>query len=599
MRDYVTEFKLDIEQYQYPDLKPLQQDWRWCHKYAYDILMGRIPSCEKMKHVALRHFRDMQNPEFYFDEEAANSIVTWFRFCPIVKGPKAGSSTVLDPSQIFMVVSLIAWKWKDDKFEYDEDTGQEVQVRHADKRRYNQFYGQVSRKYGKTTILAGLKLYLMYKYGFGPRVFSLATKKDQAKEVWNVAKKMIKLSPRLSRIFDARANDILLPSREGEFKPLASDSNSLDGLDPMAACLDECHAIKDRNLYGVLISAFGSNEGGEFLFSVITTAGFILDGLCTDLYKNGTRVINPDDDIKQENYFYCIFEIDQDDDWSNEKSWYKSNPGLVYGRPSLQYIRDRYQEATMSVEEKGNFLTKHCNLFVNGSDKWLDVSVFKKCARQLDMGAYKDRKCWIGFDRAQVSDITSAAVLFPTDNGGCDVFVFNLQSEGAVKNAPDYLRGIYNKAVEQEDIELKPGEFIRNSMVKEMLIELTNYFTKVEAVGYDPYHMKEIAIELEELGLTMVSVSMSAGNISEPTKNLEMMIGDGRFRYHESVLLEYAAGCAMVATTKFGNTLPYRDPNNVKTDKIDPLIAIVNALSLATLTRIEKNVYEERGLLSI
>lgn len=599
MTDYVSEFNLNIEQYAYPDLVPLQQDWRWCHKYAYDVITGKILSCKRMKQVALRHFRDLKNPDFYFDEEAALSIVTWFKFCPIVKGAKAGSPTVLDPSQIFIVCSLIAWKWSEDKYEYDEDTGQEIQVRHAHKRRYNQLYAQVSRKWGKTTLIAGLKLYLMYKYEFGPRVFSLATKKDQAKEVWNVAKKMIKLSPRLSRVFDARANDILMPSTEGEFKALASDSNSLDGLDPMAACLDECHAIKDRNLYGVLISAFGSNEGGEFLFSVITTAGFILNGLCTDLYKNGCRVLDPHDEVEQDNYFYCIFEIDQGDDWSDEKVWYKSNPGLVYGRPSLSYIRDRYKEATMSVEEKGNFLTKHCNLFVNGSDKWLDVGKFKRCASTLEMSEYRDRKCWIGFDRAQVSDITSASVLFPTDTGGCDVFVFNIQSEGAVKESPDYLRNVYGKAVSSDDIDLKPGEYIRNGMVEEMIRELTSYFTKYEGVGYDPYHMKEVALTLEEEGINMVSVSMGAGNVSEPAKKLEMMIGEGSFRYHESVLLEYAAGCAMIATTKFGNSMVYRDPGNVRMDKIDPLIATILALSMATLTKVEKNVYEERGLLSI
>ncbi len=598
-RDYISEFNLDIEKYAYSELKPLQQDWRWCHKYAYDILKNKIPSCEKMKWAALRHFRDLENPEFYFDETAANSIVTWFKFCPIIKGPKAGTPTILDPSQIFMAASLIAWKWSDDLFEVDEETGIQMQVRYAGKRRYNQFYGQVGRKFGKTTFTAGLKLYLMHKYPFGPRVFSLATKRDQAKEVWQVAKSMVMLSPRLSKIFDPRANDILLPSKQGEFKPLASDSNSLDGLDPMAACLDECHAIKDRNLYGVLISAFGGNEGGEYLFSVITTAGFILDGLCTDLYKNGGRVLDPDDVITQDNYFYAIYEIDEDDEWSDERAWFKSNPGLVYGRPNIQYMRQRYKEATMSVEEKANFITKHCNLFINGADKWLDINVFKQCKRIFDISNYKDRKCWIGFDRAQVSDITSATVLFPSLDGGVEVFVFNLQSEGAVKNAGDLLRTVYNRAVDSEDLTLKPGTHIRNEHVKEMIRELTQYFTKYEAVGYDPYHMKEIALDLEDEGIVMVSVSMGPGNVSEPSKKLETMIDDGLFRYHESVLLEYAASCVMLGVSKFGNAMPYRDPSNVDIEKIDPLISTINALSLATLVKVDKNIYESRGMLSV
>lgn len=597
--DYITEFNLDIEQYQFPELKPLQQDWRWVHKYAYDILKENIPSCLRMKQIALRHFRDMENPEFYFDEAAAASVVAWYKFCPIVKGPKSGSPTVLDPSQIFIVASLIGWRWSDDLYEVDDDTGMSMHVRHAHKRRYNQLYAQISRKWGKTTLLAGLDLYLLHKYEFGPRAFSLATKKDQAKEVWEVARKMIRLSPRLSKIFELRANEILLPAKEGSFKPLASESNSLDGLDPMLANLDECHAIKDRNLYGVLVSAFGSNEGGEFLMAVITTAGFILNGLCTDLYKNGCRVIDPHNDVVQDNYFYCIFEIDEDDEWSEEKSWYKANPGLVYGRPSIQYIRQQYIEATMNIEQKANFLTKHCNVFVNGSDKWLDITKFKKCALSLNMEDFRERRCWIGFDRAQVSDITSATVLFDDKDGGCSVMSFNIQSEQAVKDAPDILKRVYAKAIDENDLETKPGNHVRDAMVKDMIRELVGFFTNYEAVGYDPYHMKEIALDLEEEGIDMVSVSMGPGNVSEPSKKLEMMIDDGLLRYNPSPLLEYAASCVMYGVSKFGNGMPYRDPSNVKSDKIDPIISLINALSLATLVKVEKNVYEQRGLLSI
>lgn len=597
--DYVEKYGLNIEWAAYPDLVPMEQDWHWCHRYAYDIIKGNIPSCLRMRQVALRHFRDLQRDDVYFDETAAKSIVTWFKFCPIIKGPKAGQPTKLDPSQIFMACSLIAWKWSEDVFEYDEDQGVEIQVRHAHKRRFNQFYGQVSRKYGKTTFTAGILLYVMYKYGFGPRVFSLATKRDQAKEVWSVAKKMIKLSPRLSKYFEPRANDILMPSQEGEFKPLASDSNSLDGLDPMAACLDECHAIKDRNLYGVLISAFGSNEGGEYLFAVITTAGYILDGLCTDIYKNGCRVLNPEDDAEQDNYFYCIFEIDDGDDWQNEKNWYKSNPALIYGRPSLQYLRDRYKEASMSVEEKANFLTKHCNLFVNGHDKWLDIDKFQACEREFDLNDYVNRECYIGFDRSQVSDVTSASVLFPSLDGGCDVVTFNLQSRQAINNAGDHLRSVYTKAIETEDLEVVEGEYIRNENVKQLIRDLNRMFPKNKGFYYDPYHMKEIALDLEEEGLEMISVSMGPGNVSEPAKKLEMLVADGLFRYHKSPLLVFAASCALMSVSRFSNSMVYRDPNQVKTEKIDPIIATILALSGATLIKVDRNVYEERGMLSI
>ena len=292
---------IDIEQYAFPELKPGDQDWRWCHKYCYEIIKGNIPANELIKQAAERHFRDLENPDFYFDESAALSVVTWFKFIPITDGPMVGKPTQLSPSQIFIVVSLMSWKWTNDI--YEEIEGIQVQVRYKGLRRYNQAFILVARKYGKTTLAAGLKLYVMYKSFYRPRAFSLATKRDQAKEVWENAKEMIRLSPRLSQIFEVRANEILMPGKSGYYKPLASDSKSLDGLNPITASLDECHAIKDRNLYGVIVSAFGAQP--EYLMITITTAGFILDGLCTDLLKNGKRVLDTKDKTVQDNYFFA------------------------------------------------------------------------------------------------------------------------------------------------------------------------------------------------------------------------------------------------------------------------------------------------------
>ena len=585
---------MNYNNYAFPELEPGQQDWRWVHRYAYDIVSGNIIACQKMKWAAERHFKDLQNSEFYFDEEAAASIVLWFKFCPIIKGPKAGQSTVLDPSQIFILCSVIGWKWSEDKFEVDEDTGVTIQTRYAGKRRYNQMYAQVSRKYGKTSITAGLILYLMFKYGYGPRAYSLATKRDQAKEVWSVAHKMIKMSPRLSQIFEPRANDILMPDRGGEFKPLASDSNSLDGLDVSVACLDECHAIKDRNLYGVMVSAFGGNEGGEFLFVVITTAGFILDGLCTDIYKTGSRVLDPNDDTTQDNYFYAIFEIDKGDDWNDERNWFKSNPALVYGRPSLQYLREQHNEASLNIENRANFITKHLNLFVSGSDKWLDMAeVRANRVSGLDIRKYHGKKCWVGIDRAQVHDLTSFTLLFPDDDGGATVFWINMLPKKTTETVGDYLKSIYHKAVHADELRLVLTPTVRDEDVKDVIREIDELFD-VEVFAYDPWKFTEIASDMEDRGYPMLSVSQGPGNLSEPAKKLEGLIKEGILRY-DSGLFEFCCSCALMAMTRYNNMTVFRD--NPKTDKIDMLMSLLTALSAATLKELEKSIYDERGLL--
>lgn len=585
----------DISQYAFPELVPRQQDWRWCHKYAHDVITGVVPACKTIKQAAERHFRDLENPGFYFDEEAANSIVTWFRFIPITDGIHAGKSTVLLPWQIFVVVSLIAWKWTSDIFE--EIEGETVQTRFAGTRRFNQCFILVSRKGGKTTIAAGIMLYLMYKSGHRPRTFSLATKRDQAKEVWEAACEMVKLSPRLKQFFQVRANEILMPGKSGYFKPLASDSKSLDGLNPICASLDECHAIKDRNLYGVIISAFGAQP--EYLMIVITTAGFILDGLCTDIYKNGCRVLDPSDEITQDNYFYAIFTIDKGDDWTEERNWFKSNPGTIYGLPSLKTLRDRFAEAAMSTEEKANFLTKHCNVFVSGSDKWLDMAEVKACPEPAGESyldpIYSGRKCYIGLDRARVHDITSFCILFPMDDGGVDCFYYNMLPKATVDSVSDYLRTKYTKALETGDLELVFTPTVKNTDI-EKIITLLNEQLSPESFMYDPWHMREICENMADRGIPMVAVSQGTGNMSEPAKQLEGLIKEGSFRY-KSVLFEYGCECAMMSMTRKNNMEVWRE--NDKVDKIDPVIATIITLSGATLFKVDKNIYEERGLISV
>ena len=584
----------NLEDYAFPDLEPGDQDYRWCHKYCYDVVTGKLVAGKHIKLAAQRHFDDLQNDNFVFNEKAATSIVSWFKFVPITDGHLAGTATQLSPSQIFIVCSLMGWLWASD--EYEDVEGIEVLIQSKGTRRFNQAFILVARKYGKTTLAAGLKLYIMYKGGHRPRAFSLATKRDQAKEVWDTAKEMIRLSPRLSQIFKVRANDILMPAKSGYYVPLASDSKSLDGLNPIVASLDECHAIKDRNLYGVIVSAFGAQI--EYLMLVITTAGFILDGLCTDLLNNGERTLDPKDPIKQDNYFYAMFTLDKKDDWSDSKAWFKSNPDLVYGRPRIKYLKDRFQEAVLSTEEKANFLTKHCNFFVSGSDKWLDISEVKanhSPGLNIDDPFYKGRKCYVSLDRARIHDLCSFTILFPTDNGGLDIFWINLLPQKTIDNVGDYLKAIYRKALDSGDLRAVTTSTVTDEAVKKVFAELKEKFKPVSN-SYDPWHMREICEDLEEIGYPMIAVSQGTGNMSEPAKKLEGLLKEGLVRY-DSSLFEYACGCAMMNMTRKNNMEIYRE--NDKVDKIDPLISAIIGLSAATLFKVDTNIYEERGLLSL
>lgn len=562
----------------YHHLKPGDQDWRWCHEYARRVVAGEITAGVWIQWACKRHLKDLSRDDIYFDEAAAQSIVLWFKFIPITDGKDVGKPTILAPWQIFVVCTLVAWKYRATKL-----------------RRYKYAYIQVGRKGGKSTLSGGLTLYYMYKAEFRPRAYSVATKKDQAKILWSAAHTMICLSPRLKTLFDARANDILLPSKVGEFKPLASDSNSLDGLNPTIATLDECHAIKDRNLYGVMVSAFGAQEQGLML--TITTAGTVLDGICTDLNKMGKQVL--EGLVDYDDYFYAIYEVDENDEWDDETVWEKANPGISMGLPRLDYLRGRCVEAKMSLEEKANFLTKHLNLFVSGYDKWLDINEVKACRHSsLQLSDYIGQDCYVGIDRARVKDLMSFCILFPNDLYGADYFWINLLPRNTFNTATDHLKKKYKMAVAEGTLRLVDTPTVRDEQVKTVIREIAERFN-VLMFGYDPWHMGEIAQDMGDgddgEGYPMVSVSQGTGNMSEPAKKTEGLIADRSLRHNDS-LFEFAAECAIAKFTDNNNVKIVRESD--RTDKIDPIISGIIALSCATLQeKPEGNIYEERGFL--
>lgn len=579
---------MDIERYRFPKLKPFDQDANWAHKYCYDVLKGTVPACQNIRLAAERHFKDLARDDVYWCEETAKSIVAFFKFVPITDGAQAGKPTKLLPWQIWVVCSMVAWRWKNDT--YDDD-GNPLTV--AGERRFLQAVVLISRKAGKTTLAAGVVLWLMLKSGHQPRSYCVATKRDQAKLLWQTAKIMIDLSPRLRSMFETRANEILMPNKAGVFKPLASDSNSLDGLNPIAIIGDEGHSWKDDNLYNVSVSSFGAQT--EYLMLMISTAGFLLNNILVTLIKNGERVLRGE--VTQDHFFYAIFQIDADDDWTDINALYKANAGMIYGLPSVRYIKNQLSEAKLSPTQKANFLTKHANLFVNSSDMWLDYEKVIACANpELNFEDYVHKPCYVGIDRALVSDITSFVPLFPDDDGGCTIFPFNMQSSEAIENANDYLRKIYLEAEATDDLEIVQGATIRDSDVKDMIRYLYRELKDCRGFYYDPYHMREVALDLEEEGIPMIAVSQGAGNMSEPAKKLEGLIAERLFRYNGSVLFQYATSCALTGISKMNNMMVFRDNGKSKTDKIDPLIATIIALSGATLQKPDSFIYNDRGM---
>ena len=127
----------------------------------------------------------------------------------------------------------------------------------------------------------------------------------------------------------------------GIIKALASNTNSLDGLNSHCVIIDELAAIKNRDLYDLMKQSMSSRS--QPLLFCITTNGFVRDGIFDAQYEYAAGVI--DGTIKDERFLPFVYELDHRDEWDKEECWTKANPGLGAIK-KLSFLRECVAKAT-------------------------------------------------------------------------------------------------------------------------------------------------------------------------------------------------------------------------------------------------------------
>lgn len=278
---------------------------------------------EKVRTIYQRLVEDLHDPKtatifnpiteenevhtFVFDETLGTRPIKFIElFCKHSKGKWAGKPVELELWQKAFIQALFGF--------VDEETKL---------RKYKKGVLFVGRKNGKSTLASGLALYMLTKDGEdGAEVYAVATKKDQAKIVWEESKRMIKKSPELNELCKCRINGIFYDLTESIFKALASDSDSLDGLNSHCVLADEVHAWKDKNLQDVMFDSMSARE--QPLFIEFSTMGKIRENVFDNEYEYDANVLSGK--ITDETILPVIYELDKVDEWQNEEAWYKANP---------------------------------------------------------------------------------------------------------------------------------------------------------------------------------------------------------------------------------------------------------------------------------
>lgn len=298
-------------------------------EYYQFLLKNPDKACRKVLVTYKKLVQDIYNPKqvsffneiteeqeihtYIFNETRGNRPISFIeKFCKHSKGKWAGKPVMLDLWEKAFIQALYGF--------IDKET---------ELRKYKKGILDVGRKNGKSTIDGGLGNYMLTSDGEGgAEVYSIATKKDQAKVVWEEAKRMIKKSPVLAKRVRCLVNGLFYDKTESFFKALASDSNSLDGLNAYFVICDEVHAWKDKNLLDVMYDSMSARE--QPLLLETSTMGTIRESVFDNEYEYASAIIDgyegKENGIVDETVLPIIYELDNAEEWQDEKKWYKANP---------------------------------------------------------------------------------------------------------------------------------------------------------------------------------------------------------------------------------------------------------------------------------
>jgi len=532
------------------------------------VLRGEIVVGELVMLAVERHYLDLlDGPQrgLRFSAEHAWHVITfietWFVH---IKGDRAGQPILLDPWQKFWTAVLYGWRRADGL------------------RRFSRAYEEVARKNGKSTWKGPQGAYLWMMDGeAGAEVYAVATTREQAMTVFKPAfenvKRWLKRSARLKasiRCFEGM-NQERLEAGGSVFKPLASNADSQDGFNPSAVLYDELHAQKSRDQWDVLESGFGARSQG--LLSAITTAGFILDGVCVEIRDylisvlKGHRV--------DDSFFGYIYTIDDADDPFDEAVWVKANPGLGSSK-TLGYMRDQARKAKALPSAKANFQTKDLNRWCNDGDGWIDLAVWDKGKRPVQASALAGRKCYGGLDLASVRDLTAFPLVFPPIEGETDwqillwVWCPAAKLEAEADDAAPYKRW-----AAEGWLTVTEGDVTDYRPVREAILEACRTFD-VQSIGYDVWNAQQLCNELMAEDVPLVEIPQNTGGMYPGAKKLEELVYSKRLRHGGNPVLRWCAGNVALLYDTNGNFRPDKKRSK-KNGRIDPIVGAVMALSRA------------------
>lgn len=529
-------------------------------------LKGAINSSYKVYRVYKEIVENIINNEesiWEYDSHKANHAIEFIEnYCKHSKGKMGGKPFILEVWQKALVAATFG-----------------IVHKISGLRKYKEVLLVVARKNGKSTLAAGIGLYMQLADGEpGAEIYACATKKDQAKIIWLESKRMVKKSKSLLRRVKPLVGELVADFNDSFFRPLGRDSDSLDGLNVNCALLDEIHAWTDKNLYDVIVDGTTARE--EPLIFITTTAGTVRECVYDIKYDEAERVINGYDDndgYKDDTLLPIIYELDSRIEWLDEECHIKANPGLGTIK-RVDQLNNKVNKAKANPLLVKNLLCKDFNIRETSSEAWLTFEQINN-NKKFDVLSLKPRYGIGGADLSSTTDLTCATILFKVpDNEEIYTMQMYFLPEDLLEKRVEEDKIPYDIWRDQGLLRTTPGNKVHYKHVTEWFLEIQNeYDIYIFSGGYDSWSANYWIEDMKNTfgQETWQPVIQGKKTLSGPMKNLGADLEKKIINYNNNPILKWCLTNTAIDIDKNNNIQPIKTSNSRR--RIDGLASLLNA----------------------
>ena len=547
--------------------------------YAHKVVSGTIIAGELHVLACQRHLNDLkkQNTEdfpYYYNPDKANEIIDYAETLTIAEGTEPKPVRLLD-SQAFDLGVTFGW------FKTTNN-----------KRRFRRRYKTMARQNGKTFENGIMGTYIAgfggYHYG---KLFTVATKKRQARLAWEEMSKFITIDPDLNEYFDVKDYKSVIEALETfcTIEALSREAGLDDGFRAIYASIDEIHQHKDNKIYKALYN--GTRALDETLVSMITTRGDNLNSFCKEMDDYAIKILRGL--ATAEDFFVDIYCLDPDDDIWDPDNWVKANPFLASNPEKFEILKIDAQTARdMGGSDLRDFLTKSLNMWVqNTDDQFIQADKWQSCGSERILEDFRGRSCWVGVDLSSGGDLTTYSLEFPEEyisetGEPKEKYYFYSHSfmpKGRLQEHIETDLAPYDLWVSMELITVTGGDGdFKNDykfIVKDLKRIKEEYDLTFLGIGIDPHNADGILSDLEDFGCPVIIIVQSCKSLNDATKDIQLLVKSKDVEYNKNnELLTWSFLNATVVRNSFDEIKVDKKPGK-RFKRIDPVDACIDAHS--------------------